>query len=694
MELSSLARSHPHLGEAVDFLASNDVLKLYPPQREAVEAGVLEGRNLLLCSGTGSGKTLIAIFAILNAVARGKKAIYLAPLKALAMEKYEELNSFGVNAALSLGDFDSSDGRLGSHDCIVMTTEKFDSLFRHRASWIRSVGLAVIDEIHEIGSDRGPTLETVIIKLRKSTDPQIVALSATVGNAQEIADWLDGELVESDFRPVPLHEGVYHDGVIEFDHENVEVDGSDDEVAVVKNTLDQGFQSLMFVNTRRGAMASAEKMKDVTSPISPNLDELADDVLNVLSHPTAQCRRLAKCVERGTAFHHAGLASGQRHIIEEAFRDGRLKHLSATVTLVAGVNLPSHRIIIRNLKRFTSKGMREWPVSLYKQAVGRAGRPGYDTFGESVVLAKSGKEAEHLRDRYLLGEPEPAFSRLAAAPVLRSQILGAIASLFVSSQDDLFDFFESSFFSFHYGDKKRFRSLLLSVVNDLENWGFVRSYTATKVGARVAQLYLDPLTASWLLERLEEAPTSPFGYLQALCHTLEMRPLPYVRKAEWEEVNSLLQARGDELLELPPRNWEGEHDDFMRSLKMAQILEEWIGERGEDDLLEKHNIAPGDLRRRLLRMDWLLYAFAELASLTGKEMLLPGLKRLRFRVKYGVKKELSRLVEAKHIGRVRARLLYDKGIRRPADIRKNRERAAEILGEKTLERVLAAMPSG
>lgn len=690
MKLSELKKSYPHLSAAISKLEQKGMTELYPTQAQAIEAGVLRGNNLLLCSGTGSGKTLVAIFSILSAIASGKKAVYLAPLKALASEKYEELRAFGVDAALSLGDFDSSDNA-GDHECVVMTTEKFDSLFRHRASWIKSVGLAVIDEIHELGSDRGPTLETVIIKLRKSCRPQLVALSATVGNASEIAEWLNADLVKSDFRPVPLHEGIFYDDTIDFADREKKVGYG--ETALVKDTLEQGFQSLMFVNSRREAMASAEKFLDVTGAHTEKLDQLADEALHVLGHPTSQCKRLAECIRKGAAFHHAGLASRQRKIVEDAFRQGKIKHLSATVTLVAGVNLPSHRIIIRNLVRFTSRGREDWPVSLYKQAVGRAGRPGYDTFGESVVVANNKEKIDYLWDTYIRGEPEAVYSRLAAAPVLRTQVLGAIASLFVTDENELFDFFESSFFSFQYGDREAFRSLLLRVVGDLEDWGFVRNYTATKIGARVSELYLDPLTASWFLARLEQVPTSIFGYLHAVCHTLEARPLPYIRKSEWEELMEFARERSEDFLEPLPRHWDSEYDEFMKATKMARILEAWISEAGEDELLEKHNMAPGDLSRRRLHIDWLIYAFEELARLTGKGLVVPALKRLRIRVRYGVKNELARLVELKHIGRVRARKLYSLGIKTPAQLRQDKKTAEKVLGKKILEKVLLEMPS-
>ncbi len=191
--------------------------ELYPPQAEALRSGVLEGgKNLVLAIPTASGKTLVSEIVMINKLLReGGKAVYLVPLKALAEEKYREFKaweSLGLRVAATTGDYDSTDEWLGRYDIIVATAEKFDSLLRHGAGWIRDVKLVIADEVHLIGSyDRGgATLEMILSHMLDKA--QILALSATVGNAEELAGWLDATLVVSDWRPVELRKGVFHLG--------------------------------------------------------------------------------------------------------------------------------------------------------------------------------------------------------------------------------------------------------------------------------------------------------------------------------------------------------------------------------------------------------------------------------------------------------------------------------------------------
>jgi len=194
--------------------------ELYPPQEQAVRAGLLEGRNILAAVPTASGKTLIAELAMVRSVLEGGKALYIVPLRALATEKYNEfshLAPLGLKVGISTGDFDVRDESLGECDIVVATCEKVDSLIRNGTSWIGGITCLVVDEIHHIDSStRGPTLEMTVAKLRALLDMQIVALSATVENTDEIAAWLDAACVVSDWRPVPLKEGVFFDWTVEF----------------------------------------------------------------------------------------------------------------------------------------------------------------------------------------------------------------------------------------------------------------------------------------------------------------------------------------------------------------------------------------------------------------------------------------------------------------------------------------------
>ena len=204
--------------QAKDFLARVEVAQLRPAQEKAVSAGVLRGESVLVCTPTASGKTLVAELAMLEAVAKDKKALYVVPLKALGSEKYRSFSErLGCRVALSVSDFDSSDTRLGEFDVIIATAEKLDSLLRHHAPWISRVGCVVVDEIHLLNdASRGPTLEVLLTMLRRLIKPQVVGLSATIGNPQELANWLGATLVEDDWRPVRLDKGVLVGDVLSF----------------------------------------------------------------------------------------------------------------------------------------------------------------------------------------------------------------------------------------------------------------------------------------------------------------------------------------------------------------------------------------------------------------------------------------------------------------------------------------------
>ncbi len=194
------------------------ISELYPPQAECVEKGILAGKNALVAIPTASGKTLIAEMAMHHTITNGGKCLYIVPLKALASEKFEEFGNKGVRVGIATGDFDRRDDMLGRNDIIVATSEKVDSLLRNNARWIADITLLVVDEIHMIDSQgRGPTLEMVIAKMRfRNPAMQIIGLSATIGNPDKLAGWLDAELVTSTWRPVDLRQGVFFNDCIHF----------------------------------------------------------------------------------------------------------------------------------------------------------------------------------------------------------------------------------------------------------------------------------------------------------------------------------------------------------------------------------------------------------------------------------------------------------------------------------------------
>jgi helicase len=219
MELNSIKKKIP---DELYSIIDQEITELRPAQEKSIRQGLLDGKNLLVCTPTASGKTLIAELAAMKSIMENKgMAVYIVPLKALASEKYRHFKkrySKQAKVGLSIGDSDSADPHLAEYDLVVMTSEKFDSLIRHSSPWISGIKTVIVDEIHLLNDPgRGPTLEILLTILKKLLkNAQIIGLSATIGNARELAEWLDADLVVDDWRPVKLHKGIYLDGKIEF----------------------------------------------------------------------------------------------------------------------------------------------------------------------------------------------------------------------------------------------------------------------------------------------------------------------------------------------------------------------------------------------------------------------------------------------------------------------------------------------
>ncbi|UCC91225.1 MAG: DEAD/DEAH box helicase [Candidatus Aenigmatarchaeota archaeon] len=688
-------------------LEKSGFLKINPVQEEALKAGVLEGENLVLAAPTASGKTLVAEFAALNAIRKGTKVVYIVPLRALASEKYHEFKEkyekLGIKIALSIGDLDASDPWLSRFDLIIVTSEKFDSLLRHGIPWIDQIGLVVADEIHLLNDPgRGPTLEVTITKLKTLINPQILALSATIKNYEEIAEWLGAKAVRSDYRPVKLYRGVCSERKIHYQPEKkVKEIGSEHPPSfeIAKDTLRKKKQALVFVSTRRNTEALAGNLgrivKDrLETSEKTKLRKISGSVLKSIEQPTLQCEKLSNQVLDGVAFHHAGLTNKQRKTIEDGFKEGTIKVIAATPTLAWGVNLPAYRVVVRDLKRFSrGYGTDYIPVLEIQQMMGRAGRPKYDREGEAILIARSKGEAEYVYDTYIKGEPENIQSKIGVAPVLRMHTLALIASGITPSKEKLFEFFSKTLYAHQYGDLSTLKSKIEEVIEMLKDFGFVRGsetsdsdnpfrsagdlakdekLEATLIGKRVSELYIDPVTANYLITNLGTAKDfiDPFGLLQLVSNTLEMQPSLSLRRKDFEKINEAIAEKEKLLLEKPPNPWDIEYDDYLRSVKTAWFFSEWMEEMGEDLILEKFGVTPGELHVRLSNADWLLYATQELALLMGMKPLLKHIRKTRLRVKYGIREELLPLVRLKGIGRVRARILHSSNLRKLSDLRK------------------------
>ena len=683
--------------EVVEILSNLGIEELYPPQEDAIKAGVLDGRNLVLASPTASGKTLIAELCAMKCVLeRDGKVLYLTPLRALASEKFREFMKYTsirkrdgskVKVAVSTGDYDSSDPWLGRYDIIVTTNEKADSLLRHRAEWMNEVSVTVADEVHLINdAERGPTLEVVLARLMQlNPKMQVLALSATIKNVKEIAEWLKAEYVTTEWRPIPLREGVYFQNEVMFkDGETVKVREyvNHPSINIALDTIRKGGQALIFVGTRRGAMNLAKKASKhvyelLSTSMKRSLKSVAERIL-ASEEKTKLSETLCETVKCGVAFHHAGLTNNQRTQIEEAFREGKIKILVATPTLAFGVNLPARVVVIHEYRRY-EPGYGYYPISIleYKQMAGRAGRPRFDKVGEALLVARTDEEMEFLFENYVISEPERIWSKLGVERILRSHVLSTIAADYANTEEGVYEFFGRTFYSYQYGPnliKDLIRKILLYLYEEEMITVKRRFLTATRFGRRVSELYLDPVSAVIIRDALITRPPkiSEISFLHLIAHTPDMYPKIRPHRGEVKDLETFLEEHREELMVEAPDEYDDyiDFEEFLGEIKTAYVLYSWIKEMSEDDILSKFHVQPGDLFRLIESAKWLLYSSKELARLLGQTELLPKLSEVLQRVEKGVEKELLPLVRIKGIGRVRARILYNAGFKGVEDLRR------------------------
>ena len=465
------------------------ISQLFPPQARALPNS-LDGRNLMLAIPTASGKSLVAHITMAHRLSndlKGMRGVYIVPLKALASEKFRELSeickSVDLKVGLAIGDRSSENNFVEDSDVLVCTSEKLDSMLRSNPSLMDDIGIVVADEFHLLQDpNRGPTLEILLSRIRHRVEgAQILALSATVGNANDLAEWLDADLVKSEWRPIALYSGTLTG--LDLRYHSVESPGGDFSLpepkrldggvnknlhSVLDDTTEMSKQMLVFVASRSSAQKEARELsKHVKSKLDAGVHNFSDSVteswdemansLSVRESGSVTAKALANAVRGGVGFHHAGLTSSQRRVVEEGFRTGNLLCIVATPTLAQGVNLPASRVVIRDSRRWSTVAARSMPLPVMevRQMMGRAGRPGFDEFGESFLVSKSKQDEDSLIDLYLKGEPEDVTSKLANPGAqnaeedgaLLAHILSIVATAGIDDRDAISRFLSKTFLS-------------------------------------------------------------------------------------------------------------------------------------------------------------------------------------------------------------------------------------------------------
>ncbi|WP_287129808.1 RNA helicase, partial [Candidatus Cyanaurora vandensis] len=416
-----------------------DLAQLFPfPldefQQEAI-GHLTAGRSVVVCAPTGSGKTVIAEFAVHRALAMGKRVFYTTPLKALSNQKYRDFcESFGPDlVGLLTGDVSlNRDAAV-----VVMTTEIFRNMLYgipmgEMGTSLGHIQAVILDECHYMNdSQRGTVWEETIIYC--PNEIQLVALSATIANSSQLTDWIDRvhgptRLVYSNFRPVPLHHHFCGPrGLVQLLndqktalHPSLKVpkgakgqrsEVPDPKVVVSALASRDMLPAIYFIFSRRGcdeALTKVGALRLVNDQERAQLQVIIDEFRR--TQPDAVRTPQLAALYNGMAVHHAGVLPLWKGLVEELFQKGLIKVVFATETLAAGINMPARTTVIGMLSKRTDTGHRTLHASEFLQMAGRAGRRGMDPVGHVVVMPSPFENAQDAA-RLVLSESDPLVSQ-------------------------------------------------------------------------------------------------------------------------------------------------------------------------------------------------------------------------------------------------------------------------------------------
>ena len=398
--------------------AFKGIKRLNRIQSEVFEAAYHSQENLLICAPTGAGKTNIAMLALLalvrehvkgGRVEKGPnlKAIYIAPMKALAQEvvsKFSErLKPLGLVVRELTGDMQLTKKEIEESQLIVTTPEKWDVVTRKggEGSLAAVVGLVIIDEVHLLADERGAVIESIVARSQRLVERsqramRLVGLSATLPNYKDVALFLRASPKRGlfhfgpEYRPVPLE--MTFIGVTEKQKMRQMNLMNDIAYARALDAIRQGHQVMIFVHSRKDTTRTAQAIKDKAAKMN-TLKEFSCMQTKSFAAYAPQVSKsrnadLRQHFDAGLGIHHAGMLRPDRSLTERMFEDGALKVLVCTATLAWGINLPAHTVLIKGTEVYNPDkgGFADLSMLDVMQIFGRAGRPQYDTSGEAVMI--------------------------------------------------------------------------------------------------------------------------------------------------------------------------------------------------------------------------------------------------------------------------------------------------------------------
>ncbi|MCH8204664.1 MAG: DEAD/DEAH box helicase [Candidatus Hydrogenedentes bacterium] len=663
---------------------------LLPVQELAVKRhGLFEGGNVLVQAPTSSGKTFVGEMAAVQTALRRKQVVYLVPLRALAEEKYRDFSGkyseYGIRVIISSRDHREFDRDLesGNFSIAVVVYEKLSQLLVRRPERLHEIELIVADELELLSDvERGGMVEILLTRIVQSPC-RLIGLSAVIGEAERLAEWMDAELVRYERRPVELRYGVLHEGVFRYrtynefsEAEEALVDAQSESAweSLTQNVCafsERGESCLVFVKAKQEARRGAELL-------ALRLEQpAATDAIEALQGLDATCARetLQTTLNSGVGFHSTDLAPEERRIVEEAFRRGEIRVMVSTSTLAVGLNMPARNVFITAEKwRYDQRFGMPWKAPIqrseYENMGGRAGRygAGYD-FGRSILVASTPFDAETLWRRYVEGAREPVQPRLAKEP-LENYVLRLVASRFCVTEEELLVFLEATLSGqwvwqeMYTLEEIEFR--VRAAVNRAMDAGTLSrepagKLEATPFGFAVASKGITIATAreleqwigasqgrSWTeLDLILAAAMTPDGRMYSVALTAQEYdgadyPGQLKKTAAGEELSADVPLNRFRNCNLVPFFEE------VRAIKIALFLTEWIEHVPLRELEERYRTMTGQVLAAAEQVSWLIDAAAAIASARGCDSgFIERIRALSQRVQRGLRAEALPLA---HLG--------------------------------------------
>ncbi len=644
---------------------------LLPLQHRAVEEyGLLDGKSLLISAPTSSGKTFCGEMALIRAIQKRQKALFLVPLKAVAEEKFRQFvncyQGIGLKVVIGTRDYPEYDADIenGNFDIAVLVYEKFNSLLLANFDLLSQVGTVVVDELQMLEDpSRGARLELALSKLLYSSyNPQIVGLSAVLGEASDLAGWLGGSLLLEKTRPVELRRGVAVDGVFSYRCHNTGTVGEEDclqkETSVgtlfenIKAEYTQGRQALVFLKSRletvRAALQFAEYVGLENDPACREFftGELADE------EESSLLDNLLSLVSCGIAFHNADLTIGQRMAVEDGYRSGLIKIIFATTTLSTGINLPASTVFIEAQKYSTrgytgQAGLEPLNWSEYESMSGRAGRVGLvnEGAGKAVLFASSDLEKSILWEYYIDKRPDMLTSRLADYPP-EDMALDIFVSRLVTTRQEADALLAGTYAGTANGHQLEIRE---GVCISLVDSGFLswesEQITAMPQGEAVAMTGLSVAGAKYLLIDRDYSGTGDEELLYDLlrCPDVSQLYLPGGGRLSIPERHMLDDSS---LLRRLSRLRRELTADEIRRARLAFLLVDWITGVSPLEIENDYRLHPGMVDNVSHQVGWLLSsASAVIGAAHRRDPGVERLRRLAFSVAFGLPFDMKPIVD-------------------------------------------------